>query len=94
MGDSRKALADRGLPTAGTKSVLTMRLQQDLRDYGEDVDTFDFEDPDHVSGDMFLKLKALLQAQSESIETKLQVQSESIDTKLQAQIESSEGLKD
>lgn len=96
MGNLRKALAERGLSTAGTKSDLTMRHQQDLRGNGEEV--YNFEDPDYISGDMFLQLKALLQAQSESIEsridTKLQAQSDSLDTKLQAQSESIESSID
>lgn len=84
----KKVLQEKGLPSGGTKNDLEMRLRQHLQDTGEDPETFDYveessgESNEGVS-DMFVQLKALIQAQSE----KLQAQSELIDTKLQAQSE-------
>ena len=75
----RKALVQRGLPSAGTKADLEMRLRQDLLENGEDCENFEFEQ-DEVSATL-LEIKEKMQAQLQAQE-KMQAQSEEIKEQL------------
>ncbi len=95
----KKALEERGLPTAGSKGDLEMRLRQDLLDKNEDPETYDFvessatiDDESSVSNiNLLVQLTALLEAQSkefkDKLDSKLEAQSKEFKDKLDSKLE-------
>lgn len=72
----KRELEERERGTTGRKEELRLRLQEALREEGEDPDTYNFVD------DMSVLLDQKLREQSENIDGKLQEHSRSLDEKL------------